>query len=191
MPEQTWRCYTCGRVFGSFKAFASRRHECGRAVRDGLGGRAADRGQRRFRRAVRRAHEREKAASKDVPLLGKLLFRVPLPPSTNHAHGHGRGRVYLAPETVAYREEVERILLPWRLPRDCPIGLEAIAWLTCPDFDLGNVEKQLMDAIAPALCFNDRQIAAQHLYKRVDPSDPHVDVKLYWPVEGVPDALSF
>jgi Holliday junction resolvase RusA-like endonuclease len=135
-----------------------------------------------------RQHATEQTPQDSVPFLHPLTVIVPrLPPSVNHmylANKHGGKR--LTDEAKAFREAVaEEVqdmcrLTRWRYVAGVPLSLTLfLTFGTKARQDGDNRLKAAADALALALGFDDKDIAAFHVYTLgVDPRRPLCEMRL-------------
>jgi crossover junction endodeoxyribonuclease RusA len=113
-----------------------------------------------------------------------MILTLPWPPTTNNAYATVNGRRVKTRTARQYALEAEhatRLAYP-RPPFTRTDRLAITIDLYPPDrraFDIANREKLLIDAIAPALGFNDNQID-QLLIRRNPPTQlPHASISIH------------
>jgi Holliday junction resolvase RusA-like endonuclease len=114
----------------------------------------------------------------------RLIVSLPVPPSVNARLVRGRaGHVALSEAARQYNDEVAALLLPYRglIPPKTPIALEVAFTYPNRRRDLDNILKQLIDAMALALEFDDAYIdtivARKYTLRQVPPA---VHVLITW-----------
>jgi Holliday junction resolvase RusA-like endonuclease len=91
-----------------------------------------------------------------------IRLSLPLPPSVNHTYLHTRRGVVLTERVRAYRDSVAWQCRGLVVPASGPLRLSV--WLSGRG-DLDNRLKQLQDAIALGIGFNDARIAELHVWR--------------------------
>lgn len=112
-----------------------------------------------------------------------LKLTLPWPQSTNHFKHYGRGKCWLDPKTVTFRQDVFGIVAGRSLFDEGVVKPYIVIAKYYPpnrrSWDLDNRCKQLLDALVSAgACPDDRHIVELHLYKcSIDPKKKgYVDV---------------
>ena len=91
-----------------------------------------------------------------------IRLSLPLPPSVNHTYLHTRRGVILSERARSYRDAVGWQCKGLEVPAAGPLVLRV--WIGGRG-DLDNRLKQLQDAIAAGLGFNDARIAELHVWR--------------------------
>ena len=94
--------------------------------------------------------------------MGWLTLRLPIPISANHHYQVMRGRVVLTDAARAYRSEVWAMVMEQTTPEQRAalperLTLSLVVHPSCR-LDVGNIEKEVSDAIFAALGRDDRTI---------------------------------
>lgn len=116
---------------------------------------------------------------------------LPVPPSVNHIYdvvprrsprGYYAGR-QLKASVRLYRQVVMAEVLQQGRPAIAPdacLHITVCLFLAGRDQDLDNSFKAVLDALACALSFNDRQVVELHGYKGADKENPRVEILIAW-----------
>lgn len=114
----------------------------------------------------------------------RLVVSLPVPPSVNARLVRGRrGHVVLSEAARQYNDEVAALLLPYRgkIPPKTPIALEVAFTYPNRRRDLDNILKQLVDALALALEFDDAYVDTIIARKyTMSKAPPAVHVLVMW-----------
>jgi Holliday junction resolvase RusA-like endonuclease len=117
----------------------------------------------------------------------RLIVSLPVPPSVNARLVRGRrGQITLSEAARQYNEDVAVLLLPYRglIPPKTPIALEVVFTYPNRRRDLDNILKQLVDALALALEFNDAYVDSIIARKyTISKAYPAVHVLIMWSSE--------
>jgi Holliday junction resolvase RusA-like endonuclease len=115
----------------------------------------------------------------------RLVVSLPVPPSVNARLVRGRrGHVVLSEAARQYNDEIAALLLPYRgkIPPKTPIALEVVFTYPNRRRDLDNILKQLVDALAQALEFDDAYVDTIIARKyTLSKAHPAVHVLIIWP----------
>ena len=109
-----------------------------------------------------------------------MKLTLPEPPSANRYWRHAKGRTYLSPEALQYRQDVAAICLPKRLEKIAgPLVMSVVWYRGIVSGDLDNRLKQLGDALRGYAYTDDAQVVEIHAYRVDRPRKPGVEVTLF------------
>lgn len=139
-------------------------------------------------------------------MIHRLLLTLPLPPGVNNQYVTVNGRRVLSQEARRYKSSVTRKLQRARDQGTISDDLCAAAkqgyialfidfyFETPMRRDLDGGLKIAQDAICSALDVNDNRVVDIHLVKRIDPTNPRIEVELEildtWQFENERDVLT-
>ncbi len=125
----------------------------------------------------------------------RVRFRLPLPPSVNSQYTQAGKRRVLSKEHVGFKRKVRHKMHRLRVDEvvtDAFVEAMGKGWIGLfMDFyfesplrrDLDGGLKITQDAILEGLGINDNRVVDIHLVKRIDPTNPRVEVEL----EAIPE----
>lgn len=113
-----------------------------------------------------------------------MILTLPWPPTTNNAYATVNGRRVKTRAARTYALEAERTARAAHPhpPFTRTDRLHVTINLHPPDrrpFDIANREKLLIDAISPALGFNDNQIDQLHIHRNPPTQPPHATITIH------------
>jgi len=114
----------------------------------------------------------------------KLIFKLSLPPTTNHQYGitcrGGKPRQYLTANAKAWKQETG-----WMLKNsdDCPVEpwegdvRATVHFYLKRDRDISN-DKLLWDSLEGIVLKNDKQVVESHKYKEHTKGEPYLTIEV-------------
>ena len=104
---------------------------------------------------------------------------LPLPPSANRYWRHVGSRVLLSKEARLYRNRCRLVAVAQYRgdPLECRVRVRADVYMNLRG-DLGNREKQLMDALEHTVIKDDAQVWDLRLVRHLDRKNPRVELTI-------------